>query len=159
MRRSLIALSLAVLLLAGCGGDDSPSDEATDDTTTETTGATEDTATDETTDEAGGDTEALCAELEALSDIDPEALPTQADVDRVTAAAESAPPEIAEALTVVAGVGQLIADEDIETLTPEQLAELEAQTSGPEITAAGETLVAYTADECGFDVPLFSSFT
>ena len=158
MRRLLIALSLVVLVVTGCGGDDSASDEGATDTVTDTE-TTEAAAPDQTADDGAGDADAFCAELEALTDIDPEELPTQADIDRVTAAVASAPPEIAEALTTIAAVGQLIADEGPEALTPEAVAELEAQITGPEVTAAGGTLVAFAADECDLDVPLFTSFT
>ena len=159
MRSLLLALSLSALLLAGCGGDDG--EAASDDTAaTETTGPaettvpTEDTAAD---DDASGD---ICAQLADLADIDPEVLPAQEDIDRLTAVAETAPPEIQDALLTLAEVGQLIADTGEAALNdPDALAELEAATTSPEVTAAGGTLVAYSADECDLDVPLFTTFT
>ena len=160
MRSLLLALSLSTLLAAGCGGDDA--DTASEDTTaaTETTAAaettvpTDDTVTDDT---ASAD---ICAQLADLADIDPEVLPTQEDIDRVSAVAESAPPEIQDALVTLAEIGQLIADNSEAALNdPDAFAELEAASTSPEVTAAGGTLVAYAADECDIDVPLFTSFT
>jgi ABC-type enterochelin transport system substrate-binding protein len=153
VHRLLLILAATTLALSACGGDD---DSASEDTAADTTEAT-DTTTADTTADTAEDTTGLCAELEALADIDPEALPTQADVDRVTAAAESAPPEIADALTTVAAYGQLIADEGPEALDAETIAALEAQTDGPAVEEASQTLVAFTTDECGIDVPLFAS--
>jgi hypothetical protein len=157
LRRLLLLLLSVALPLAACGGDDSSGDDAASEGTEATTTTESTTTTSEA--EASTDVGPLCEELEALSDIDPDSLPTQADVERVTAAAESAPPEIAAALTTIAAVGQLIADEGPEALDADAIAELEAQTGGPAITDAGETLVEFTNSECGFDVPLFSSFT
>lgn len=160
MRSFVLALSLSALLLAGCGGDDgdtaSDGTAATTETTApaETTVPTDDTVTDDT---ASAD---ICAQLADLADIDPEVLPTQEDIDRVTAVAETAPPEIQDALLTLAEIGQLIADTGEAALNdPDAFAELEAATTSPEVTAAGGTLVAYAADECDIDVPLFTSFT
>jgi hypothetical protein len=159
LRRALFIVLSAFLLLAACGGDDGGSDDAAEDATSEDTSA-DDTGSDDTTTTSeateGGDAEAVCAELEALSDIDPDGLPTQEDVDRVLAAADGAPPEIADALGAVAAVGQLIADEGPEALDEQALADLEAEAGS--VVEASETLVTFTTEECGFDVPLFSSF-
>lgn len=154
MRSFLLALTLSALLLAGCGGDDG--DTASSDTTApvETTLPTDDTIVDET------GTEDICAQLTDLTDIDPAELPTQADIDQLTAVAETAPPEIQAAVITLADIGQLIADTGEAALNdPDAFAEIEAATTSPEVTAAGETLVVYSADECDLEVPLFTSFT
>lgn len=160
MRPLLLALPISALLLVGCGGDDGDAASDTADAT-ETTSVTETTiAPDETVAGDSGDTGDICAQLADLADIDPDALPTQADIDRVQAAAESAPAEIQGDLATVATIGRLIADSAPEALNDiDALAELEAAMTAPEVTAAAATLVAYSTDECGVDVPLFSSLT
>lgn len=165
MRTFLLALPLSALLLAGCGADDGDTASdvttaATETTPTDTTAPAETTVPSEDTVADDGPSEDVCTQLAGLADIDPEALPTQADIDRVTAVAEAAPPEIQEDLTTLADIGQLIADTSEAALDdPEAFDELTAATTSPEVTAAGEALVAYSADQCGIDVPLFSSFT
>ena len=96
LRRLLLAVFAGALALAACGGDDGESDDGVDPSTT-TTSAPDDATT--TTTEAPPvdstfvpeDVEALCADLEGLADIDPDADPTQAQVDRLLAIAEHRP--------------------------------------------------------------------
>jgi hypothetical protein len=150
VRRSLVLLPLAGLFLFGCGDDggDDAGDDAQNAETEETTGADE-----------GADAEDTCAQIEAVAEIDPAAQPTQEDVDLVRSAAEGAPDEVADALNVVADIGQAIADLGPEELEdPSAFPDLEAIASAEEQAEAGEALVAFADEECGLEVPLFADF-
>ncbi len=95
---------------------------------------------------AAEDVEALCADLAGLADIDPEADPTQAQVDRLEAIARTAPSGVAGPLRSVAAFGQGVVDgsDDIEALQ-EQAVE------------GAVLLIAYGNEACRIDVPLFDS--
>ena len=155
VRRLLLTGLLAVTLaLTACGGDDGGDGE--DDaagTTTTTTSADSSTTTTEVppvdSTFAAEDVTALCEDLEGLADIDPDADPTQAQVDQIRAIAEDAPPGVAEPLEAVAAFGQAVVDEG------EGHDDLDAiQTEAVE---AATVLIAYGNEACGIDVPLFDT--
>lgn len=154
MRRLLLTVFAGGLALAACGGDDG---ETTDDGAATTTSAATDSTT--TTTEARPvdttfvteDVDALCADLEGLSDIDPDVDPTQAQVDRLLAIAETAPPGVAEPLEAVATFGQLAVDADADPDSVPDDAE-EIQNAAVE---GATLLIAYGNEACQIDVPLF----
>ena len=154
MRRLLLTVFAGGLALAACGGDDG---ETTDDgAATTTSAATESTTT--TTEARPVDTtfvtedvDALCADLEGLSDIDPDVDPTQAQVDRLLAITEDAPPGVAEPLEAVAAFGQLAVDADADPDSVPDDAE-EIQNAAVE---GATLLIAYGNEACQIDVPLF----
>ncbi len=90
------------------------------------------------------DVEVLCAALGDLAAIDPDADPTQADVDRLRDVAELAPPAVEVPLLTVARYGQAVVDGDADT----------AEAEG-DAASASLVLVAYGLDACGLQVPLF----
>jgi len=143
VRRLLFPLAVVGLALgAGCS-DDGGAEPDADARSTTTTTTTEPRPAD-TTFEAD-DVEALCADLEGLADIDPDADPTPASVERLTTIATTAPPGVAEPLRDVAAFGQAVIDgEPTEEL---QAAALEAAT----------ILIAYGNEACEIDVPLFDA--
>ena len=154
MRRLLLTVFAGGLALAGCGGDDG---ETADDGAATTTSAATDSTT--TTTEARPvdttfvteDVDALCADLEGLSDIDPDVDPTQAQVDRLLAITEDAPPGVAEPLEAVAAFGQLAVDADADPDSVPDDAE-EIQNAAVE---GATLLIAYGNEACQIDVPLF----
>ena len=154
MRRLLLTVFAGGLALAACGGDDG---ETTDDgAATTTSAATESTTT--TTEARPVDTtfvtedvDALCADLEGLSDIDPDVDPTQEQVDRLLAITEDAPPGVAEPLEAVAAFGQLAVDADADPDSVPDDAE-EIQNAAVE---GATLLIAYGNEACQIDVPLF----
>jgi hypothetical protein len=135
----LVSLA-ALLLVAGCS----------DDGETSTTSATSNagpTTTLEILDEfTADDVAALCADLEGLGDIDPDGDPTQTQVDRLLAIAETAPDGVAGPLRAVAAYGQAVVDgeEDLDDLR------------GDAVDGA-TLLIAYGNEACQIDVPLFDS--
>jgi hypothetical protein len=151
VRRLLRHLALGTLLLAGCADDGSDADAG--GSSTATTAPTSTTVPVTTTTEArpvdstfvAEDVDALCADLEGLADIDPDADPTQAAVDRLVAIAEVAPTGVAEPLQEVAAFGQAVVDGDVEAAL--QSAAIEAAT----------ILIAYGNEACQIDVPLFDA--
>lgn len=154
MRRLLLTVFAGSLALTACSGDDGESAE--DEAATATSSAVEGTTT---TTEARpvdstfvtDDVESLCADLEGLSDIDPDADPTQEQVDRLLAIAATAPPGVAEPLEAVAAFGQLAVDT---TADPDALPDdaEEIQTAAVE---GATLLIAYGNEACAIDVPLF----
>ncbi|HEY8058359.1 MAG TPA: hypothetical protein VID94_06390, partial [Acidimicrobiales bacterium] len=114
MRRLLLTVFVSGLALTACGSDDgNESADADSSTTTTTTGAPSSTTTEPAPVDSTfvpEDGEALCADLEGLADIDPEADPTQAQVDRLLAIADTAPSGVAVPLRAVAAFGQLSVD-------------------------------------------------
>jgi ABC-type glycerol-3-phosphate transport system substrate-binding protein len=158
VRRLLLTVLVAGLALAGCGGDDGGETADPDPSTTTTSAAGETTTTTTTprpvdTTFATEDVEAVCADLEGLSDIDPDADPSQAQVDRLMAIAETAPPGVADPLRDVAAFGQLAVDagptfdslpDDAEAI---QAAAIEGAT----------LLIAYGNEACAIDVALFDT--
>jgi len=160
VRRLLLTVLAGALVLAACGGDDGETAED-DGTTTTTSAPDDDTTTTTTTTEAPPvdstfvteDVETLCDDLEGLADIDPDADPTQEQVDRLRAIADTAPPGVAGPLLDVAAFGQLAVDagETVDSL-PEDAAALQAA------AVDGATiLIAYGNEACGIDVPLFDA--
>jgi len=155
VRRLLLTVFAGGLALAACGGDDGVS--ADDDAATATSSAVEDTTT--TTTEARpvdstfvtDDVETLCADLEGLADIDPDADPTQAQVDRLLAIAATAPPGVAEPLEAVAAFGQLAVDA---TTDPDALPD-DAEEIETAAVDGATLLIAYGNEACAIDVPLF----
>ena len=97
--------------------------------------------------------DALCAALQGLADIDPDADPTQAQVDRLRAIADTAPSGVAEPLLDVATFGQLGVDAGA---TVDSLPEDAAAIQGAAVEAA-TILIAYGNEACGIDVPLFDT--
>ena len=154
MRRLLLTVFAGGLAFAACGGGggESADDEAAT-TTAEagsgTTTTTEARPVDSTF--VTEDVETLCADLEGLADIDPDADPTQAQVDRMLAIAETAPPGVAEPLEAVAAFGQVAVDT---TADPDSLPDNaeEVQTAAVE---GATLLIAYGNEACAIDVPLF----
>jgi hypothetical protein len=154
VRRLLLTVFAGGLALTACGGDDG---EAVDDGAATTTSAATDSTT--TTTEAQPvdttfvteDVDALCADLEGLSDIDPDVDPTQAQVDRLLAITEDAPPGVAEPLEAVAAFGQLAVDADADPDSVPDDAE-EIQNAAVE---GATLLIAYGNEACQIDVPLF----
>jgi ABC-type glycerol-3-phosphate transport system substrate-binding protein len=151
VRRLLLTVFAGGLALAACGGDDA---ESADEETTTTTEASENTTTTtlpvDSTFEAE-DVEALCADLEGLADIDPDTDPTQEQVDRLLAIAETAPTGVAEPLEAVAAFGQLAVDS---TEDPEALPDDAEEIQTAAVEGAG-LLIAYGNEACDIDVPLF----
>ena len=155
MRRLLLPVFAGGLALTACAGDDT---EAADEEVT-TTSAVEETTT--TTTEARpvdstfvtDDVEGLCADLDGLSDIDPGDDPTQAQVDRLLAIAETAPPGVAGPLEAVAAVGQLAVDASADPDAVPDNAE-EIQNAAVE---GATLLIAYGNEACAIDVPLFDA--
>ena len=154
MRRLLLTVFAGGLALTACGGDDG---ETADEGSATTTSAATDSTT--TTTEARPvdttfvteDVDALCADLEGLSDIDPDVDPTQAQVARLLAITEDAPPGVAEPLEAVAAFGQLAVDADADPDSVPDDAE-EIQNAAVE---GATLLIAYGNEACQIDVPLF----
>jgi ABC-type glycerol-3-phosphate transport system substrate-binding protein len=144
VRRLLLTLLAGALALSACGGDDGESADATavDRTTTTTEAPPADTTFE------ADDVESLCEDLEGLADIDPEADPTQEQVDEILAIAETAPRGVAGPLSAVAAYGQLALDAMAEGASVSEAAQTEA-------TEAATVLVAYGNEACAIDVPLF----
>lgn len=156
MRAVLVTLLAGALTLTACGGDDGETaDDGTATTTSEAGTGTTTTIQVPPVDPTfeADDVEALCDDLEGLADIDPDADPTQEQVDRLLAIAETAPAGVAEPLEAVAAFGQLAVDatEDAESV-PDNAEEI--QTAAVE--GAG-LLIAYGNEACGIDVPLFDT--
>ncbi len=157
MRRLLLTVFAGGLALAACGGDDG--ETADDGAATTTSAAVAGTEGTTTTTEARPvdstfvteDVGALCADLEGLADIDPDADPTQEQVDRLLAIAETAPPGVAEPLEAVAAFGQLAVDADADPDSVPDDAE-EIQNAAVE---GATLLIAYGNEACQIDVPLF----
>jgi hypothetical protein len=148
MRRGWSAVLAGALALAGCAGDDPGA--AGERTTTTTTSVP--SATTTTTEAVPVDTtfltediDALCDELAGLAEIDPEADPTQPDVDRLEDIASRAPVGVADRLRAVAAFGQSVVDGAAS-------AELQAAAVDAVIV-----LIAYGNEACGIDVPLFDA--
>ena len=151
MRRLLLTLFAGTLALSACGDDGGTADggEATTTSTPAvTTTITEVRPADTTF--AADDVEALCADLEGLADIDPDADPTQPQVDRLLAIAETAPSGVAEPLQAVAAFGQLAVDGS--GALPDDAEEI--QTAAVE---GATLLIAYGNEACAIDVPLFDA--
>ena len=156
MRRLLLTLLASGLAVAACGGDDGGETAAADPSTTTTapdgsTTTTEPRPVDSTF--VPEDVDALCAALQGLADIDPDADPTQAQVDRLRAIAGTAPSGVAEPLLDVATFGQLAVDAGA---TVDSLPEDAAAIQGAAVEAA-TILIAYGNEACGIDVPLFDT--
>lgn len=146
MRRLLLFLCVAGFSLAACSDDDGGPEAADPPTSTAAAGPTTPTEArpvDSTF--VAEDVDALCDDLEALADIDPDADPTQEAVDRLRTIAESAPAGVAEPLHDVAAFGQSVVDGD--PTSELQSAALEAAT----------ILIAYGNEACAIDVPLFDA--
>ena len=154
MRRLLLTAFAGGLARAACGADDretadvgaaTTTSAATDSTTTTTEARPVDTTF------VTEDVDALCADLEGLSDIDPDVDPTQAQVDRLLAITEDAPPGVAEPLEAVAAFGQLAVDATADPASVPDDAE-EIQNAAVE---GATLLIAYGNEACQIDVPLF----
>jgi ABC-type glycerol-3-phosphate transport system substrate-binding protein len=157
MRRLLLTLLASGLAVAACGGDDGRETAESEPSTTTTTAPDGSTTTSEPrpvdSTFAPEDVDALCADLEGLADIDPDADPTQAQVDRLRAIADTAPSGVAEPLLDVATFGQLAVDAGatVDSL-PEDAAAIQAAA-----VEAATILIAYGNEACGIDVPLFDT--
>ncbi|MDD9372041.1 MAG: hypothetical protein PV358_18110, partial [Acidimicrobiales bacterium] len=123
MRRTLIALAAAgLLVVTGCSDSDSGDPSGDEDAAEETT------ANDESGDESGDDIpEGFCSDFQSLNDQfseDPEA---SADPEAVATALESLDPpdEIAEDFATLIEVSRSTAD--IDPNDPEAVAELQAE--------------------------------
>jgi hypothetical protein len=155
VRRLLPALLALGFAASGCadGGSESSGATATSADTTSTS-ATATTATTEAvpvdTTFVAEDVEALCAALEGLGDIDPAELPSQADVDRLRAVADGAPPGVAQPLAAIADFSQLALDRAGGT-TPE------LERARADALEAAVVLIAYGNEACDIDVPLFDA--
>lgn len=155
MRRLLLTVLAGGLVVVACGSNDG---ESTDDEAATTTSSADGTTT---TTEArpvdstfvAEDVEALCADLEGLADIDPDADPTQAQVDRLLAVAETAPSGVAEPLEAVAAFGQLAVDAAAD---PDALAD-DAEAIQTAAIEGATLLIAYGNEACRIDVPLFDT--
>ena len=154
MRRLLLTVLVSGLALTACGDDLGESADAGPTTTTagapSTTTTTEPAPVDSTFVPENG--QALCADLEGLADIDPAADPTQAQVDRLLAIADTAPSGVADPLRAVAEFGQFAVDAGP---TFDSLPDAEAlQTAAAE---GATILIAYGNEACAIDVPLFDT--
>ena len=152
MRRLLLTALAGGVLLGGCAGDDAADTTTASATTAPPAG---DAATTTSTEPAPADTtfatddvDALCADLESLAGIDPDAAPDQTQVDRLLAIAQQAPSGVAEPLRAVATFGQAVVDDRSEQ---DGAAVREAAVEGATI------LIAYGNEACGIDVPLFDT--
>lgn len=158
MRRLLLTVFAGGLALTACGGDDGGDGGTADDRATTTSAAADSTTT--TTEArpvdttfAADDVEVLCDDLEGLADIDPDADPTQEQVDRLLAIAETAPPGVAEPLEAVAAFGQLAVDT---TADPDALPDNAEEVQTAAVDGA-TLLIAYGNEACAIDVPLFDT--
>lgn len=142
MRRLLPLLLLWLVIGAvGCGDDGGTAAP----TTTRPPSTTSDTLPVRVAESFDAeDVDALCAALGDLATIDPDADPTQPDVDRLRAVAELAPPAVEVPLLTVARYGQAVVDGDADTAEAER-----------DAADASLLLVAYGLDACGLQVPLF----
>jgi hypothetical protein len=140
MRRTLIGLAAAGLLVAGgCSDSDSgnPNEDAADESTENADGG------------SSGDSDGFCADFESLNEefaADPEA---NTNPDDVIAALESLDPpdEIAEDFATIIEVSRSTADVDMND--PEAVAE--AQELSQSAGEAQARVTSYLTDECGID--------
>ena len=143
MRRTLIALAAAgLLVVTGCSDSDSGDPSGDEDA------AEEATANDESSDESGGESggdvpEGFCSDFQSLNDQfaeDPEAA---ADPEAVATALESLDPpdEIAEDFATLIEVSRSTADIDVND--PEAVAEIQAEAGEAQARVA-----TYLTDEC-----------
>ena len=151
MRRLIATIGAATLLLLGCGDDGGGSDAAS------TTSEAEDGDTTTSTASEGSDDE-FCSALEGLQDIDPDTTPTEDEVAELASAAEVAPNEVvSDQILVLAELGAQLVDLDVED--QEAVDDASEAVTDAEVVAAAEALATAADEECGFDVPLFSSFS
>jgi hypothetical protein len=141
------ALALTACADDGSTGDDvgGPSADASGSTTTVAPATTTTEAIPVDTTFLAEDPGAVCGELDGLRDIDPEADPSQADVNRLLDIASRVPVGVAEPLRQVAAYGQAVVDGE---------AEAELRTTAVE---AATVLIAYGNEACAIDVPLFDA--
>lgn len=173
MRWLAVLVMALALVAAGCGGDDEPS--ASDDTTIEETTTSEET-TDETTEETTTDDGTDTSGSFAFADEDCQSLiqayvglsaaiaaasggqDVSGDIEKFTEYVEKVPEEIrADVETIAAAYGTFV--DELEGLgwtpgevpTAEQIQALTAASeslSTPEVAAAGESLNAWTTENC-----------
>ncbi len=155
MRRMLLTVLVGGLALTACGGDDGEVADGAATTTSATVEGTTTTTEGRPVDSTfvTEDVESLCADLEGLSDIDPDADPTQDQVDRLLAVAATAPPGVAEPLEAVAAFGQLAVDADAD---PDSLPHDAEEVQSAAVEGA-TLLIAYGNEACQIDVPLFDT--
>ena len=155
MRRMLLTVLVGGLALTACGGDDGGVADGAATTTSATVEGTTTTTEARPVDSTfvTEDVESLCADLEGLSDIDPDADPTQDQVDRLLAVAATAPPGVAEPLEAVAAFGQLAVDADAD---PDSLPHDAEEVQSAAVEGA-TLLIAYGNEACQIDVPLFDT--
>ncbi len=167
LRRQVVPVMLAMVLIAGCGdGDDDTAEPATTvAASADTTGsvATDDDPSDEATEvPVGGQDSEWCGladrvdtELNAVES-DPFSVFTAEGVDRLVTllddAVDAAPEEIRDAVTTTAGgfesLAGLLEDYDYDLLAvPTE--ELESTLDLPALEAADAEITAYNTDVCG----------
>jgi hypothetical protein len=140
--RRLLPLALAALAAIGCTDDAGESASTTTEPTTTTTTTPE--PIPQPTNFVTEDLDALCAALGGLADIDPDADPTAADVQRLRDIAASAPPGVAEPLHTIADFAQSLLDGE------------EPADEGTVVESA-VILISYGNEACDIDVPLFDT--
>ena len=140
--RRLLPLVLTALVALGCSDDAGESASSTTAPSTTTTTTPE--PVPHLTTFVAEDVEALCADLRGLADIDPDADPTPADVDRLQTIAASAPPGVAEPLQTIADFAQSLLDGE------------QPEDEGAVVESA-VILISYGNEACDIDVPLFDT--
>jgi hypothetical protein len=144
MRGVLVTVLAAVVVLAGCSDDEGAASAGTTPSTT-TTPVPGSTVVIHDDTFVADDVDTLCADLAGLADIDPDLDPTQPDVDRLRAIAETAPDGVAERLLDVAAYGQAIVDGG------------DGEDTRPAAVDGVVILIAYGNEVCDINVPLFNS--
>ena len=149
MRRLVAVLGIAVMVAAGCSDDDDGGGGGST-STAEDAEATTTTAAEE------GDAEAFCDALEPVQDIDPDVLPTEEDVDNLEAAADEAPDEdLSEATGVIADLASQLVGLDVDD--SDALQEAQEAALDEEVVDAANELSTFSEEECGSEVPIFTS--
>ena len=139
--RRILPLALVALAALACSDD---AEDAGSTTIARPTTTTAPEPVPRLTTFLAEDQEALCADLEGLADIDPDAEPTPADIRRLEAIAATAPPGVAEPLQTVADFARALVDGE------------DPADEGAVVEAA-VILISYGNEACAIDVPLFDT--